>query len=248
MHVTDDFASAVAVTIPILMLSGTVELKGLADAVTIRTTSAAHASAVALLSFTKQFAQLRASGHGRVDGLISSLRATLADLSPTLATTVLVLPFLWLGVLLLAMLCELWCFLFLSGVTFGSSTALAIFSLVVVAGLMLLLIGTPAVQTLYMAPQSGLKRFVAELGEEAERDVLEGLSEVVTAAAQAGWMDPESSKQATEILESILRKPGTSVAVAPQPEGSPARPDSADPSLDPGVDSAVHTAVNTRRD
>ena len=205
MHVTDDFASAIAVTIPILMLAGTVELRGLADAVTTRTTSVAHASAVALLKFMKQFAQLRASGRGWINGFVSSLRATLAGLSPTLATAILVLPFLWLGVLLLAVLGELWCLLFLAGIVIGSSAALAIFSVVVVGALMLLLIGTPAVQTLYAAPQAGLHRFVAGLREEAEKDVVEGLSEAVAAAAQAGWMDPKLSKQAAEVLQTVLR-------------------------------------------
>jgi hypothetical protein len=262
MHVTDDFASTVAVTIPILMLAGTVELRDLADAVANRTTSVAHAAAVSLLQFMKQLAQLQVSGQGRVSGFIASLRATLAGLSPTLATTIWLLPFLWLGVLLLAVLCELWCLLFLAGVAFGGAAALAICSVVVVGGLMLLLIGTPAVRTLYVAPQAGLQKFVAGLREDAEKDVFEGMLEAVTAAVQAGWIDPESGKRTAEILETILRGSGSSVAAAQMSEGGaahldpaaaadaadPSAAEEADPSSDPGVESAVHRAVTSARE
>ena len=235
MH--EEFVATVAVTIPILMLAGTVELRSLADTVAVRTTSAAHASTLVVLKFTKHFAQLRAGGSGRVAGFARSVRTAVAGLSPTLATAILLLPFLWLGVLLLAVLCELWSLLFLAGVTVGSSAALAIFSIVVVGCLMLFLVGTPAVRTLYAAPHAGLQKFAAGLRDEAGRDVLEGLSEAVTAAAEAGWVDPVTGVRVAAMVAAVLSDAGiVPMSTMPSAAGA-ASHEPADPAAvaDPGA-------------
>ena len=192
MHLTETFASTAAVTIPVLMLAGAVELRSLADTVGKRTVKAAKK----WLTHTFEFylIELDNEHSGRLKTfrtLIFYLKLTSGDFFISL------LPVIWSMTLLSSAVVEVFCLLYLAGVHFESSTALLI--VIAISILMTLLIITPIIQAVFIAPSVAYHEFDAEAMNAL---CPEFRHEIPVAALPA--IDVENKRKQVERIKSII--------------------------------------------
>jgi hypothetical protein len=210
MHMTEIFASTVAVSIPVLMLAGAVELQSFGNAVTKRV-SDVNMKGVAELS--KFFKEMTKSAKDEVDYDLKSLlllfkafglyfKVLKLRFGPVIA---LILPSVWFVTLVLAAVAEVYCLVYLAGV--NVQFVVPLLSIVAVGALMTLLIITPAVRTLIMARHIGNQRFVAMMIENSGFDtVRRSVSEFISSWVKANEMTPEEGQEMIDEFDSRMKK------------------------------------------
>ncbi len=201
MSITTNFAAAIAVTIPVLMLAGGLELQNLANSVSERTVDVAEKSLARFVDFLKAIAKRRTGAAGLRDDfrvIIQSYAAT----SPLASVGLFLLPVIWLGTLVLSVISELACLLYLATVHVPPSTP--ILSVIAVGLLMTLLIVTPAFRTFFSAPRSGYREFVKKLVENPPEPLLKDMMEITELAVAAGRLSSEQGQGIIERLQSRL--------------------------------------------
>jgi hypothetical protein len=177
VHITDLFASTAAVTIPVLMLAGTVELRNLSDSVAkeaAKWPAQFFASNVKTAKLVAAWEQL--SGWRRIP--LAAKLVRLSIFTPMPGGIIYTLAVIWLGTVILSAISEAFCFLYLSGIhvpPFGS----ALVSIIAILSLTLLLIAVPAARTLIMAPGIGLHQYADKAGEEYRRVFLDTIPHLV---------------------------------------------------------------------
>jgi hypothetical protein len=196
--VTDTFASTVVVTIPVLMVSATVELRSLADAVTQRTVQWQKDYVLRSFDFVKLLAwSRRQTGLTRISALIGAVSKVPL---PRLSIWVW-LPLSWLIALALSAIAEVYSLLYLAGV--HKHSAPAQLSIIAIMALVVLLIITPAAQTLVIAPWAGIHQYVEKARKlDLDPQMLEAVADTIPALVELKLISAESGKEMTEKVRS----------------------------------------------
>jgi hypothetical protein len=153
MQLTENFASTAAVTIPVLMLAGAVELRNLADKVTKQTVKVLSDFLIQIYVY-----EIMTAGERRAIRFIRWLRLRIKMMWG--APEFLPLPSIWTLALLLSAVAEISCFLYLAGWNVGP--LLALYCIIVIGILSALLIITPILQTTGVAREAGYRKFQGE--------------------------------------------------------------------------------------
>lgn len=161
MHVTDSFTSTVAVTIPVLMLTATVELGGLADTVNKQILEEFVKFYEGVFDITKLLAKARKASLWQKIALYPKI----VDLLPGGSMLAFYLSLTWFLVISFAIVCEVLCLLSLASILTTSS--LAILCICAVGLLMLMLLATPAARTLLIAPLLAYRKLNQEISERS---------------------------------------------------------------------------------
>jgi hypothetical protein len=171
MHLTETFASTVALTIPILALAGAVELRNLSTVVNIRTLTAARKSMADLLELYVMDYEKNRARPNVLKQIIWAIRTAPID------GLGYALPLIWSIVLLYSTIIEIICLVYLAGQPVVPSSGPPIFCIVSIAILMVLLIITPIAQTLIIAPQTAIDQTIRMLNADIGRRVLRELGD-----------------------------------------------------------------------
>jgi hypothetical protein len=155
MHLTDTFASTAALTIPVLMLAGTVELRNLTSAV----------ERLTLRSYIDTFADLveayvamyTSSRIFRLDVMWKIFR--LFYKQGQISGFAIALPTAWGLVLLYSAIIEIICFVDLGGVVLSSQGGFAGACIISIGLLLVMLVLTPIVQVMFLATRAAIGDF-----------------------------------------------------------------------------------------
>lgn len=200
MHITDTFASTVAVTIPVLMLAGTVELRSFADAVTKRTVEWQKELVLSSFDLAKLIARIRKQKDWTK---ISLWKQSLNPIPmPGLP---LGLPFIWFVALTASGIAEVYNLLYLAGAhNQYDSVNLSIISII---ALMILLIVTSAARTFVLAPWMGIQQYIQKARKlDLDEDTLEAVLDVIPTAVDIKAISAGQGKEMTQIIQSRLEK------------------------------------------
>jgi hypothetical protein len=207
MRLTDTFSSTVVVTIPILMLAGAAELQRLADAVTKQIGEGGQNFLRMSAVYLKEITSVDTANMSVFQYLILQMRSMFRyarSLRPgSTLGTVFILPWAWFMVLIFACVCEVLCLLSLAGVQL-QPTALIVYSVIAVGSMVALLIVTPAVRTLFVAPIIGFNEFIRTMSEKPDRDLLESLLQSLPRAAEMDLVNSDNANAWAERIKSIL--------------------------------------------
>jgi hypothetical protein len=202
---TDTFASTVAVTIPVLMLAGTVELRSWTDTVTKRTIEFQENFVLRSFDFAKLIAQSRKqAGWAKIRSFTGGIVNLM--LSPrSKPRSSLWLPTIWLMAILLAGISEVLTLLYLAGV--HNYSAAVPLSVIAIIALIALLIVTPAASTFVIAPQMAIKQaFEKAKSLDVDADMLEATLDALPALVDLELISAEKGKEMTSIIHSRLVK------------------------------------------
>jgi hypothetical protein len=219
---TDTFASTAAVTIPVLMLAGAVELRSLADTVTNRMAGTERRSYMRIFEMTEDLAELykqtgRQTNPIKILGMLIKNPRLLTKYLRLVIKSVEALPLpgvplslsvVWLAAIILSGVSETLCFLHLAGVNVPSGATLLL-SIIAIVVLMVLLILTPATRTFITAPRIGRQQFAQSFNNA---DLLERYSEDIEflkaflGAVSVGIEFDEFAESNAELAKKIAAK------------------------------------------
>jgi hypothetical protein len=145
MNLTDTFASTAALTIPVLMLAGALELRNLADTVNRQVTKIIKQG---IDELRPEYLISAVSS----DDIDTDLRFVLRLIKVASRGVAIFIPVAWSIVLLFSGVTEILCFLYLAGAY--TSSSLVLLAIIAIAMMILLLVIAPMVQTVYTAPST----------------------------------------------------------------------------------------------
>lgn len=161
MHLTETFASTVALTIPVLILAGAVELRNLSNTTSVQLVRYARKASARIYGFL-----LTTYGDkGSRPGILRQIALFLVVATPG-SLIILILPLIWFAALFYSAVVEILCFIYLAGVSTRSEASLPLNCIISIGILLSLLVVTPMVQTIIIAPEAALHEFDSKIGED----------------------------------------------------------------------------------
>jgi hypothetical protein len=217
MTLTDTFSSTAALTIPILMLAGTVELRGLADVLIKRITQRERQLYMRVFAFAREredvYQQLTHITQNFPKLFIGPLKLFVAALEVIAIPGIpFLLPLAWLTTIILSGVSETFSFLYLAGGMHGQSNTVLVLSLIAIISLMVLLVLTPAIGTLYAAPRPVLRQILDVDDEDllkrysTDIELLTALLDVIPTMVRFGDIDVGQAKKVTDMAQSFLSR------------------------------------------
>jgi hypothetical protein len=189
MHLTDTFASTAAVTIPVLILAGAVELRNLADTLDKQATKTAKQM---IDEINPRFLVSVASSD---DSELANLQFLLRLIKVMPRGYAVFVPIIWSMALLFSGITEVPCFLYLASVYTSSSLILLV--IIAIAMMMLLLIITPIVQTVYAARSTPYQGF-------RTKEILARIRSEIPSGREFRQLSTEEQKKKVERIMSII--------------------------------------------
>src|ERR1700722_965165 len=170
MHLTDTFASTAALTIPVLILAGAVELRNLSNTTSVQVVRYARKTAARLFGFS-----LAVYGDkGSRPGILRLIALGVLVATPG-SIVAIILPLIWFFALLYSAIIEVFCFIYLAGVPTNSGSSPPLYSIVSIGILLLLLIVTPMAQTIIIAPEAAFRQFDSKINKDLNARVIREL-------------------------------------------------------------------------
>jgi hypothetical protein len=190
MTLTETFASTVALTIPVLMVAGAIELRSLADAVNKRSTEWAKIMVSQLsVSYLTQLVSdenLEQSDH---------FRSTLVLIKLVSGGYAIFAPIVWSIALLYSAVIEVLCLLYLVGVY--TDSALIILSIIAVAVMIAPLAIFPIIQAIFFTQSSVFRKLNA-------KHISAQIRQEVPSADEFRQLSVEDQKKKVERIKSMI--------------------------------------------
>ena len=204
MKVTDLFASTVVVTIPVLLLAATVELRSFADTAAQRAVGWQEEFVLRNFDFVKLLAETRRqTGWAKIIALFPVMDR-LMKLIPGIGFWIW-LPIAWLAALVLSAISEVYSLLYLAGI--HKDSAPAQLSVIAITALVALLIITPAFQTFIVAPWIGIHQYIEKARKlDLDPEMLEAAADAIPALVELKLINARLGREMAEAVRSHLAR------------------------------------------